>query len=74
MSNSLNSCKLRRGWIAPFLVAIKNGYNEKNAANRSGQSTNIIHRHMDNDPEFKAQYDEAKAHASIRPRYGHGAW
>ncbi len=72
MSNSLNQCKLIKGWVRPFLAAIKNGYSEKNAANMSGESTNTIHRHADNDPGFKAEYDAAKAKA--RPRYGHGGW
>ncbi len=72
MSNSLNRCKLRHGWIKPFLAAIQNGYSEKNAANMSGESTSTIQRLERNDPEFKAQYDEAASRA--RPRYGHGAW
>ncbi len=72
MSNSLNQCKLRHGWIKPFLAAIKNGFNERNAANAAGEGTNTIHRHMEKDPGFKAEYDAAKA--SARPRYGHGAW
>ena len=66
MSNSLNQCKLRRGWIKPFLAAIKNGYSEKNAANMSGESTNTIHQLERNDPAFKAEYDEAVSKA--RPR------
>jgi len=66
MSNSLNKCKLRHGWIKPFLNAIKNGYSEKNAANMSGESTNTIHQLEDKDPAFKAEYDEAVKKA--RPR------
>lgn len=71
MSNSLNQCKLRHGWIKPFLAAIKNGYSEKNAANMSGESTSTIHRYMDKDSAFKTEYDAAQAKA--RPR-GQGAW
>lgn len=71
MSNSLNQCKLRRGWIKPFLAAITNGYSEKNAANMSGESTNTIHQLERNDPAFKAEYDEAVKKA--RPR-GQGVW
>ncbi len=66
MSNSLRQCKLRRGWIKPFLAAIKNGYSEKNAANMSGESTNTIHQLERNDPQFKAEYDLAVSKA--RPR------
>ena len=72
MSRSLMNCKLRHGWIKPFLAAIKNGFSEKNAANAAGEGTNTIHRLMDKDPAFKAEYDAAKANA--RPRYGLGAW
>lgn len=72
MSNSLNQCKLRHGWIKPFLAAIRNGYSERNAANMSGESTNTIHRYAEKDPDFKAQYIEAQAKA--RPRFGHGAF
>ena len=72
MSNSLNQCKLRHGWIKPFLNAIRNGYSERNAANMAGESTNTIRQLDANDPSFKAQYDEAQVKA--RPRYGHGAW
>jgi len=71
MSNSLSQCKLRHGWIKPFLAAIKNGYSEKNAANAAGEGTNAIHRLMDKDPAFKADYEAAVANA--RPR-GQGAW
>lgn len=72
MSNSLNQCKLRHGWIKPFLNAIQNGFSEKNAANAAGEGTNSIHRLMEKDPEFKARYELAQAKA--RPRYGLGAW
>ena len=72
MSTSLNQCKLRHGWIKPFLAAIRNGFSEKNAANAAGEGTNTIHRLMDKDPDFKIEYDAAKAKA--RPRYGLGAW
>ncbi len=72
MSNALNQCKLRHGWIKPFLAAIKNGYSERNAANMAGESTNTIHQLADKDPDFKATYEAAQANA--RPRYGHGAW
>jgi len=72
MSNSLNQCKLRPGWTVKFLAAIQNGYNERNAANMSGESTTTIHRHMEKDPDFKANYDKAIANA--KPRYGHGPW
>ncbi len=72
MSNSLSQCKLRHGWIKPFLNAIQNGYSERNAANMAGESTNTIHRLADKDPDFKVQYDVAKAKA--RPRFGLGAW
>ena len=72
MSNSLRNCKLRRGWIKPFLAAIQNGYSEKNAANMSGESTNTIHQLADKDPQFKAEYDLAASKA--RPRYGKGGW
>lgn len=72
MSRSLINCKLRHGWIKPFLAAIKNGYSEKNAANMSGESTSTIHQQMAKDPEFKTEYDVAIAKA--RPRYGLGAW
>ena len=72
MSNSLNQCKLRHGWIKPFLAAIKNGYSEKNAANMSGESTNTIHRHAEKDAGFNAEYEAAKA--SARPRGVHGAF
>lgn len=68
MSTSLNQCKLRHGWIKPFLAAIKNGYSEKNAANMSGESTTTIHRQMEKDPDFKANYEVARARAV--PRYG----
>lgn len=72
MSNSLNQCKLRHGWAKHFLIAIRNGYSEKNAANRSGVGTNAIHQLAGNDPDFKTKYDEAQKNA--RPRFGHGAW
>ncbi len=71
MSNSLNQCKLRHGWIKPFLAAIKNGFSEKNAANAAGEGTNTIHRLMDKDLAFNAEYDAAKVAA--RPRYGQRA-
>jgi hypothetical protein len=68
MSNSLNKCKLRHGWINPFLNAIRHGFNELNAANAAGEGTNTIRRHMEKDPAFKAEYEAAQAAA--RPRYG----
>lgn len=71
MSNSLNQCKLRHGWIKPFLNAIKNGFSERNAANAAGEGTNTIRRLADKDPDFKAEYEAAKAAA--RPRYGQRA-
>ena len=71
MSRALQHCKLRHGWIKPFLAAIQNGYSEKNAANMSGESTTTIHQHADKDPGFQAEYEAAKAKA--RPR-GQGAW
>ena len=74
MSNSLNQCKLRHGWIKPFLAQIKNGLSEKNAANAAGEGTNAIHRLMDKDPVFKADYDAARAQAASRPRGTHGAF
>ena len=72
MSNSLNACKLRHGWIKPFLAAIRNGYSEKNAANMSGVGTNAVRSLEDKDPAFKVEYDVAQAKA--RPRFGHSAW
>lgn len=72
MSNALNKCKLRHGWIKPFLAAIQNGYSEKNAANMSGESTTVIHRYAERDSAFKAAYDTAQAKA--KPRFGHGPW
>ena len=71
MSNSLNQCKLRHGWIKPFLAAVKNGFSDKNAANAAGEGTNTVYRLMEKDPNFKAEYDAAKA--SARPRYGQRA-
>lgn len=68
MSTSLQHCKLRHGWIKPFLNAIRHGFNEKNAANAAGEGTNTIHRHMEKDPAFKAEYEAVQAAA--RPRYG----
>lgn len=72
MSNSLNKCKLIHGWVKPFLNAIHNGYSEMNAANASGVGTNAVHRLVEQDPGFAAQYAEAQKKA--RPRYGVGAW
>lgn len=72
MSNSLNRCKLIRGWVKPFLAAIQNGYSEKNAANMSGESTNTILALEAKDPEFRARYAEAQKKA--KPRFGHSAW
>jgi hypothetical protein len=72
MSRSLQHCKLRHGWIKPFLAAVKNGYTVKNAANMAGESTSTIERYAAKDPQFKAEFDAAVAEA--RPRYGHGAW
>jgi len=72
MSNSLNHCKLRHGWIKPFLNAIGNGYSERNAANMSGVGTNAVQRLAAMDPDFKTQYDEAQRKA--RPRFGHSVW
>lgn len=71
MSRSLINCKLRHGWIKPFLSAIKNGFNELNAANAAGEGTNTIRRLAENDPSFRAEYDAARAAA--RPRYGRRA-
>jgi hypothetical protein len=72
VSNSLNKCKLRHGWIKPFLAAIKNGYSEKNAANMSGESTATIHQYAAKDAAFKAQYEAAQAGA--KPRGTTGGW
>lgn len=71
MSRALLNCKLRHGWIKPFLSAIRNGFNERNAANAAGEGTNTIHRYMEKDPAFKAEYEAAQAAA--RPRYGNRA-
>ncbi len=68
MSTSLDKCKLRHGWISPFLNAIRHGFNELNAANAAGEGTNTIRRHMEKDPAFAAEYEAARAVA--RPRYG----
>ncbi len=72
MSNALANCRHIPSWMKPFLAAVKNGYNEKNAANMSGVGTNIVHQRMVNDPDFKASYDEIMLNQ--KPRYGHGAW
>ena len=72
MSNSLNRCKLRHGWIKPFLNAIGNGFSEMNAANAAGVGTNAVRQLEDRDPGFKAEYEAVAAKA--RPRFGHSAW
>jgi len=72
MSRSLNRCTLHPGWVKSFLAAIKNGYNERNAANMSGVGTNTVAQRCANVPEFKAQYDELMK--KQKPRFGHGAW
>jgi len=72
MSNALSRCTLHPGWVKPFLAAIKNGYNERNAANMSGVSTLTVHQREERNPEFKAQYNELLV--KQKPRYGHGAW
>lgn len=72
MSRSLMNCTLHPGWVKPFLAAIKNGYNEMNAANMSGVGTNAVRQRCESTPDFKADYDVARANA--KPRYGHGPW
>ena len=74
MSNSLNQCKLRHGWIKPFLAGVKRGLSDKNAANAAGESTTTILRHVEKDPDFKAEYDAARAQANARPRGAYGIW
>ena len=71
-SESLKNCKHIPGWVKPFLVAIKNGYSETNAANRVGISTLVVKRRVDIDPAFKENYE--KNLATRAPRYGHGRW
>lgn len=68
MSRALQNCKLRPGWMKPFLAAIGNGFSEKNAANAAGESTLTIQRFAERDADFKANY--AAAQAKARPRYG----
>ena len=72
MSRSLDKCRLHPGWMRPFLLAIENGYTEKNAANMSGVGTYIIHKRVNNDADFKTAYDEALA--KQRSQYGRWTW
>jgi hypothetical protein len=72
MSNSLNKCRLVKGWIKPFLAAIEDGYNELNASQMAGISTVMVSQQVDQDPAFKKSYEDA--HENRRERPGHGAW
>lgn len=72
MSQSLQGCRHIPGWVKPYLQAIRNGYNEKNAANMAGEGTAVIRRHLEKDELFKKQLEEAQANA--KPRFGHGAY
>lgn len=74
MSNSLNRCKLRHGWIKPFLAGVKRGLNDMNAANAAGESTTTILRYAEKDPIFKAEFAAARAAANTRPRGAYGAF
>jgi hypothetical protein len=58
------------GWEKTFLTAIKNGYNERTAANMAGVGTGDILHRSGKSPEFKARYDEAHANRRQRPRGG----
>jgi hypothetical protein len=72
MSRALNNCRHVPGWIKPFLAGIKNGYNEKNAAQAAGVSTVLIQKRIEADPLFKQAYEET--YATRRARPGSGAW
>lgn len=72
MSQSLQGCRHIPGWIKPYLQAIRNGYNEKNAANMAGEGTAVIRRQLEKDDIFRKELETAQAEA--RPRYGHGAY
>lgn len=72
MSQSLHRCRHIPGWVKPYLQAIRNGFNEKNAANLAGEGTAVIRRHLEKDELFKGQLEDA--HANAKPRYGHGAY
>lgn len=72
MSRSLMNCRHVPGWIKPFLAAIKNGYSEKNAAQMAGEGSATIHKRVETDGIFKAQYEAA--HASRRPKGSGITW
>lgn len=72
MSQALKNCRHVPGWVKPFLGAIKDGYNEQNAANMAGIGTALVRKHMGRDPEFKKSYEDTFATRRSRP--GHGAW
>jgi hypothetical protein len=52
---------LRRipAWHKPFLYHIRNGKTEKVAANLSQVGTAVVAKSVENDPKFKAEYQEA---------------
>jgi hypothetical protein len=72
MSQSLQGCRHVPGWVKPFLAAIKDGYNEKNAAGMAGVGTLMVRQRAEKDPTFKKDYDDT--HNTRRARPGHGAW
>ena len=72
MNAILGKCRHVPGWVKPFLAAVTNGYNHKNAANMAGIGTPTVDQKLASDPLFKAQHDKAVAVA--KPRYGHGAY
>ena len=58
------------GWEKGFLMAIRNGYNEKTAANTAGVGTGDVQLRLKQSPEFKKRYEEATANRKPRPTGG----
>lgn len=70
MRGALSKCRHVPGWEKTFIEAIKQGYNEKTAANAAGVGTGDIKSRVGKDPAFKQRYEEAWAKRKARPAGG----
>jgi hypothetical protein len=70
MSSRLTKYRHVPTWEKAFLMAIRQGYNEKTAANTAGVGTAMVQERAARDSEFKKNYDDAIAGQKVRPSGG----
>lgn len=70
MIGALGRCRYVPGWEKTYLEAIKQGYNNKTAANLAGVGTAEVNKRMGRDPKFKQRVEETVQNKKARPQGG----